>query len=524
MKSFLKYGLSAAFGLSIAGCGAQESADFPGDIEGGQKLQPGNQAAESAATGGGIAAFYEPIRAGQIPAKNTLTSHEFLDQYNFALPPPECELDLCLQSSLARHPTFISGEPSTMIALGLNSAVDPSTLAGAPRHIALVIDTSQGMQGAAIQDIRRALTELSKSLRAKDQITIFAVGTQAKMVVDEAGNEELDLKGKFVAVGEFNLYDGLRRGLDHLSKFNQANRRSILISIAASEPSAGIMQRARLEKLVSSYPDLRYDFHAVAVGQGLDPQTYRALARAGSGYFHFVDSAQALEGLLRSPQTLNRVTLARNIDMRLQLGKGYRLRSVFGAKIHSQNESHVTVRVPSFDLVAQPGSDKQPTSSQKVVVVELEATSQGRDRLAELDFSYLKDTEDGEKRIQGQSRLILAPAANQSVFFENDAARRAFGLISIFTAYQRTLTLMAQENVSGAQLMLETLLRALQTWLENPAADPIVSAERQTLQALSNLVSDEKSENQAGETPVIDPIIDPAPLTSLFSRLDRRSP
>lgn len=512
MKSIVPYGLIAALVLSFTGCMTKEPADSPGEFEPGQKLQPGADPAENTAIGGGIAAFYEPIRAGQIPSPNTLTSHEFLDQFNFALPPPECELDLCLHASLARHPTFISKQPSTMVTLGLNSAVDPATLAGAPRHIALVIDTSQAMRSTALQDVHRALTVLVGSLKAKDQITIFAVGTQANLVVDEAGDEELDLQNKLVAVGEFNLYDGLRRGLDHLSKFKQDNRRSILISIAASNPSAGIIQQARLQKLVSSYPDLDHDFHAIAVGQGLDPQDYRALARAAGGHFHFIDSTQHLGGLLRGPQTLNRVTLARNIDIRLQLGSGYQLRGVFGANIHSQNESHVTVRVPSFDLVAQPGEDTPSTASQKVVVVELQAQPQARDRVAELDFSYLKDTEDGEKRIQGQSRLVLAPTADQGIFFESDAARRSFGLISIFTAYQRTLTLIAQEDLTGAWRMLYTLREALTNWLNSPAADQAVANELVTLKALQDLVSDDPDQEQPGQTPVIDPIIDPAPL------------
>lgn len=509
MSSFHRYALFAALGLTLAAC-TQESADFPNDIEPGQKLQPGADPAEPAVAGEGIEAFYEPIRAGQIPELNTLSSHEFLDQYNFALPPPGCETDLCLQASLAKSPTFIAKKPSTMLTLGLNSAVDPSTLTGAPRHITLVIDTSQLMQGAAIQDVRRAVTELMGSLKPKDQLTMIAVGTQAEMVIDQAGDEELNLQDKLVAVGAFNLYDGLRRGLDHLAKSKQANRRSILISIAASDPDAGIVQKARLHQLVASYPELSHDFHAVAVGQGLDPQGYRDLARAAGGHFHFLESTQGLSALLRSPQALSRVTLARDIDIRLALGEGYRLRGVFGAKVRSQKESQVTVRVPSFDLVAQTGDGTESSSSQKIVVVELEASSQ--DRVAEIDFSYLKDTEDGEDRVQGQSRLVLAPTANQTSYFENDAARRAFGLISIYTAYHRALTLIAQEDVAGAQLLLTTLYDALTTWLQAPAADRAVAEELPRLDALKKIVMGQKAQEQPGGTPVIDPIIDAEPL------------
>lgn len=512
MNSISSICILLGLSVSLAACGMQEAAQEPKDFDPGQQVQPGTQPAETALPGGGIAAFYEPIRAGQLPELSSLTSSEFLDQFSFALPSPGCDTDLCLQASLAQGPTFISNQPSAMLTMGLNSTVDPSTLTGAPRHIALVIDTSEVLQGATIQDVRRALTELVKSLKSKDLLTIFAVGTQADMIVDEVGTQELDLQDKLVGVGAFNLYDGLRRALDHLAKNKQANRRSILMSIALSDPSAGIVQQARLENLLASYPDLDRDFHAIAIGSGLTPKDYRDLARAGRGHFHFLESTQGLDALLRSPQALSRVTLARNIDIRLALGSGYRLRSVFGARVHSQNESHVTVRVPTFDLVAQPGDDNESGSSQKVIVAELEPSPQARDRVAELDFSYLKDTEEGEDRIQGQSRLVLAPPPSQSRYFESDAARRAFVLISIFTAYRRALALVAQDDVAGAQLMLHTLFEALKVWVQNSAADPAIVAELLMLDTFKALVSDEKAKAQPGDTPVIDPIIDAAPL------------
>lgn len=509
----------ALFACSAYPACTQEASSVDNDF--GVKEQGNAQTAGDAqGAGEGVEAFHRPLRDGNIPNPETLNVGEFFEQHRFALPAPECELDLCLQASLARKNTLVSDKPSTMLMLGLNSAVDPSSLSGAPRHIALAIDTSQAMEGAALQDVQRALTNLSKTLKSKDRVTLVAIGPEAKYLLSAQPREKLVQDTALTAVGELNLYDGLRKAFDALQNERVPNERRILIAAMASDPGAGIVDQNRLRKLTQSYAELGHDFHAIAIGQKLNQQRVREMARAAGGHFHFLESPRGLETLLRSPQAISKVTLAKDIDIRIELASGYKFRASYGAKVQSKGESHVTLRVPSFDLVAQAGTSADASPAQKVFVLELEPTERGS-RVGDLSFSYLNgtpqeeekekesDKDPEEERIQSQKKLISGPSSQNDAYFENEAARRAFGLVSLYTVFARSLKLLENDDFAQALLLMDRLETGLQAWLQNSAPESAIEEERGYLSLLRNIVKAQVKQSASPDAPVVDPIIEP---------------
>lgn len=519
MKLLFRLAVAAPLCIWNHGCAQQE--DSAGDpkfnVKGGDPAKPGqaNQPQETI-TAEGIEAFHRALRNGEIPSVDTLNINDFLAQHRFALQAPQCELDLCLHASIGRKNTFIAQKPSTMVTVGLNSTVDPASLASAPRHIAVAIDSSQAMQGAALQDVQRALRALHKELNSQDRVTLVAMSSEARFVAQGATKNNLDLDTPLSAVGSLNLYDGLRQAFDELQEKRRPNERRILIAALGSNPSEGIVDPQRLRRLVESYSELGHDFHAIAMGQAVNGAQVRSLARYGGGHFHSLASSKDLDKVLGSPQALNKVTLARDIDIRLELPPNYKLRGSYGAKIHSKGDSHVTVRVPAFDLVAKKGTQAEGSTAQKVLVLELEHDSKRPgDRIGELRFSYLKGQErgegegEGDDRIEGGKRLLMAPSSREGEYFENDAARRAFGLISLYSAFARTLKLAANDNHARALQMLDTLDRGVNQWLANSAPEPATQQELKYVEPLKKLVRAQVNSRLPAGTPPIDPIVDP---------------
>lgn len=520
MRFLFKLAIATPLCLLSHACAQHEdSAGDPQFDVGGEAVNPTQPAQpKDLVTAEGIEAFHRALRNGEIPSVDSLNINDFLSQHRFALKAPQCELDLCLHASIGRKNTFIAQKPSTMVTVGLNSTVDPASLASAPRHIAVAIDSSKAMQGATVQDVQRALRALHKELNSKDRVTVVAMGSEARFLAQSATKDNLDLDTPLSAVGELNLYDGLRQAFDELQEKRRPNERRILIAALASDPSEGIVDPQRLGRLVESYSELGHDFHAIAMGQGLDGAQVRRLARVAGGHFHSLASSKDLDKVLGSSQALNKVTLARDIDIRLELPKNYTLRGSYGAKIHSQGDSHVTVRVPAFDLVAKKGTQAEGSIAQKVLVLELEQDPKNpSDRIGELRFSYVKGQgqeegegeDEGDERIEGGQRILIGPSSKAGEYFENDAARRAFGLISLYSAFDRTLKLAAKDDHARALQMLDTLQRGVQGWLSSSAPEPATQQELNYVEPLKKLVGAQVDSRLPEGTPPIDPIVDP---------------
>lgn len=500
--------LAASLSLSSACMQAQsikEGSEF-GVNEADDQADP---KASAPTAGEGIAAFNKSLKNGQFPAPENLKAADFFGQYRFPLKPPSCQLDLCLQSSVAQRDTLFSNQLSTVVMVGLNSAIDPSSLASSARHIVLAVDASEAMQGSTLQALQSALRSLRDELKDKDRLSLIAVGKEANVLAAGVSRDDPNLDRPFTTIGKLNLYDGLRSAYDLLESERRPDERSILIALVAGTPTAGIVDQQRLRRLTESYAELGHDFHAIALGESVDKIKLRELAEAGSGHFYFVQNSTNLAQLMRSPNILNKVSLAKDIDIRVKVSSRYRLRSASGAKIFKQTDEQLTLRIPSFDLIAQKSSDSKSLSSQRIVLLELERKQGERvEDIAEISFSYEQGK---DERVQGPSSLLLAPSAMEREFFQDDAARRAYGLLSFYMGFKRALKLVIKEDYVRALLMLDTLRVRLDEWMKLTAPEPALKQERKNLEQLIKLIKPKsKSKDKLPEgTPLIDPIIDP---------------
>lgn len=502
--------LLLSLGLSSACMQSTSIKDKSKEFEVNDAENAADAQASAPTAGEGIAAFNKSLQNGQLPAPENLKASDFFGQYRFPLRPPACELDLCLQSSVAQRGTLFSNQPSTVVLVGLNSAIDPSSLASSARHIVLAIDASEAMQGSTLQALQSALRSLRQQLKDKDRLSLIAIGKEANVLASGVSRDDPNLERPFTTIGKLNLYDGLRSAYDLLEGERRPDERSILVALIAGTPSAGIVDQQRLRRLTESYAELGHDFHAIALGESVDKVKLRELTEAGAGHFYFVQSSTNLAQVMSSPDILSKVSLARDIDVRVKLSDRYRLRSASGAKIFKQTDEQLTLRIPSFDLIAQTNSESERRSSQRIVLLELARQEDGRAQdIAEISFSYAKGK---DERVEGPTALLLAPSAPDRVFFQDDAARRAYGLLSLYMGFKRALELVIKEDYVRALLMLNTLRSGLEAWLERSAHEPVIAQELNNLERLIKLIepkSQSKDELPEG-TPLIDPIIDAA--------------
>src|SRR5262249_47350232 len=92
-----------------------------------------------------FAAFRYALDHHNVPAPNTLDSAGFFAEHYNALPAPTCGDLFCLHGLLSVTKDLVHGGTWTLLQLGMNSPIDPSTVTRPPLDLVVVIDRSGSM-------------------------------------------------------------------------------------------------------------------------------------------------------------------------------------------------------------------------------------------------------------------------------------------------------------------------------------------------------------------------------------------
>ena len=133
--------------LALASCGDDDSsATVPAGFH--SVVQAGSQ---------DIGEYRSIIAAGDVPALSVLDETGFFAEHQIDLPAADCGSSICVHPMIAVAPRFDGGN-WTMAFIGMNTAVDPSTLSTKPRHVVLVLGRNTFLYSYAMRPFRSALT------------------------------------------------------------------------------------------------------------------------------------------------------------------------------------------------------------------------------------------------------------------------------------------------------------------------------------------------------------------------------
>jgi Ca-activated chloride channel family protein len=481
--------LYGACGLALASCG-DSNGSLPPKAGFHSVVQSGPQ---------DIGEYRSIVAAGAVPARSVLDENGFFAEHEIDLPAADCGLSICAHPMLAVAPRFDGGN-WTMAFVGMNTAVEASTLPAKPRHVVAVVASG------ALVEVQYILTT---TLTREDRLSLIS---DAGRVTPLEGLPPRQLTLERAIQGDstspISLYSALADALAVVQRpgFEDYQGRVLLFpsgfsqsGLDAPEYLADVaLEFARHETPISV---LRWasagstGAGATAPPEPASPSSLAALADITSGNSYAVggkgnDLRQALELELQT----SLAPLARNLQLTLTAAPGYRIGRVYGApNVHVDGQSALLSSPVSYVGTRSAASDTQRgrRGGGGGWFVELLADGSSNahspaDALR-LDLRY-DDALSGERvsttqQLQTPFGIGQNPPPQQP-YFSDAAHGKPFMMLNLYLALS-TMTELANQNECGSARGIGPMMQDAWQLFNQMFPDPDISADFGLLEQLT---------------------------------------
>jgi Ca-activated chloride channel family protein len=244
-----------------------------------------------------------------------------------------------------------------------------------PVSLALVIDRSGSMRGQKLEDAKRAARMLVQRLELEDRLALVHYGTDVRVfpstpVTEAARMEMLQFVEAIEDEGSTNISGGLEEAANELRKYAKAYRVSRILLLSDGQPTAGLVEPEELTRLAATYQREGMTVSGLGVGEDFNERLMQGMAEQGGGFYGYIQNSQQLADIFRRELEQAAGTVARGVELRLELPEGVTDAEVMGMTARREGR---TLVVPLYDLAG--GQDAQVVVK---LTLSLEATEEAR--------------------------------------------------------------------------------------------------------------------------------------------------
>lgn len=212
-----------------------------------------------------------------------------------------------------------------------------------PLNLALVVDTSGSMEGAAIEKSREACGTLLELLAEGDAVSVVTFGSRAKVIVpsvritaETRAQAKAALKG-LTAEGTTDMTAGLSEGITQIrAKLTpEGIHRIVLVGDGVPNDAPSVLALADAAKT------MHVPITALGLGNDFDETLMTSLAQRSSGTFHFVDDASRVTAVFKEQISRMERLVARGARIDLTPGPGVTITEVIGQPESPAGRVHV---------------------------------------------------------------------------------------------------------------------------------------------------------------------------------------
>ena len=386
---------------------------------------------------------------------------------------------------LSIHPekTAINREGCELdVVLQLNPApLAPASIQRQPVAIAVVIDRSGSMAGLKLQAACKAAQQLANQLTADDLLTVISFDHQVQMVVPLGAPSELTSSSinQIRAGGQTALFDGWRLGMEALLEAKEINgHQKRILLLTDGQANVGLRRCSEIAPLVAQAAENGISTSCIGLGDDYEERLLTAMAEAGSGNLVHLTSPQQLEAIFRAELEGLNLTIGRNLQMRVQLAQGVKLKQIYN------------LIEPSINGWIPLGSIQLGLTPSLAIQLAIDPTMQTEQDLYDLLTVEAKwiNMENNEENMQAVLRLPVIenqwwdhqprdPDVNREVLLQKAAQQRRQAMEGI-----------DQGDILSSSNSIKTALYSLAKEQNTPE----IERERQLLDELLELISTDK--------------------------------
>lgn len=323
-----------------------------------------------------------------------------------------------------------------------------------PLNLCLVIDRSTSMQGARLENVKRAAYQIVEDLGQDDVLAVVAFSDRAEVVLPSTqGVNPALARAKIASIlpsGGTEMLQGLQLGLEELEKHHGSNTISHLILLTDGQTYGDEDECVALARVAG---ERNIGITSLGIGEDWNDKLLDEVAAQSGGVTAYISSPGQVQSLLRQRVHGLGAVVARQLSLEFNCAEGVRVESLYRALpfVERLSISEGTVRLGSLQvdepivIVAEVGVSTRPPGEHRLLRFELTAdvvgTGQRKEKLRE-DISCNFLPEPAEEPVPGPLLQVLSK-------------------VTIYRMQERAWEALEQGNVKDATHKLEMIATRL---------------------------------------------------------------
>jgi Ca-activated chloride channel family protein len=399
-----------------------------------------------------FAVFRRALDNGQVPARDSIDAAGFFAEHFTALPPPDCGKHFCLHGMLSVSQDLARGGALTLLQMGMNSSIDPSTIQKPPLNLAVVLDHSGSMAAAGKMDFaKEGVKLLIEALAPGDTFTLIVFDDQVQTIFGPAHvTDKVTLEGRIGEIqpaGGTNIFDGLEAGYRAVLTTPNENEQRRVIFLTDGLPTVGNTDAGKIRGMSVGYNQKYVGLTTIGLGGDVNVPLLRGLAEGGGGNFYFVEKPAAVREVFMEELAFFVAPIAYDLELTFSELPGYSLKAVHGTSLWQPVMGGGKVSVPSVFLVSRTSTAPGPNGGRRgggsAIMAELAhalgAAGPGPEPVGKLTLKYripgqtTFETQETQVTYVGPSS---GPAPEVPDFYSDKAVEKNTLILNFFFAFR----------------------------------------------------------------------------------------
>jgi Ca-activated chloride channel homolog len=308
-----------------------------------------------------------------------------------------------------------------------------------PLNLCLVIDRSGSMEGEPLEYVKRACGHVVDLLDQNDVLSIVTFEERVDIVMPARRvlNKGLIKEhiNRIQPGNTTNIYDGLTAGASQVATVRSEGYVNRVVVLTDGEPTAGVKEYSSIVGAAAEQRSRGITVTALGFGPEYNEELLAGIARRGGGNYYYIARPELIPEVFRSELEQLLTIVAKNIRLRLVLGRWVELRQVYNQQpILGQRTAEVQLQ----DL-------ERGASQRTLVELSLGRRPPGTYRVARIEV-YYDDCVTGAFNQRMEGDLVFQ--------FVNDPALAASGVNG---TVQREIEIMrASRNLERTMMGIKT--------------------------------------------------------------------
>lgn len=278
------------------------------------------------------------INQAKIPHPDDLTAEGLLSEYDLQLNSDQpCDQLFCLFYEANRSELAAKPSDSIFVGLGFATNIQADDWQRKPQNLIAVIDKSGSMARGPLEKVRRALSELAKTMKRGDQLSIVLYGERSYVYMQPTmigRSTQADIQKAIREIesgGSTNMEEGLLVGYELADKTKPVfpgNTRLILFT--DERPNVGNTSAESFMAIAKSGSARGVGLTTIGVGVQFDASLATKISSSRGGNLFYLDSNKAATKLFGEELDYMVSELAQDLEFSIRSHPGYQITGVYG--------------------------------------------------------------------------------------------------------------------------------------------------------------------------------------------------